>query len=145
MGQNQDGNSCHTVSVENNASTDDTGTSFVGRLLTSGIIRFAGWWSIFAGALALNSVCPICGGVACPVGLGTTGIIAGLLAGIKQWGGRAIKFFAGIIRPGKSTDCSADTTLCTCNTCSSHHHHHHPGPDHHASNEGDGRISHGVL
>ncbi|HQO03050.1 MAG TPA: hypothetical protein PLI62_12335 [Spirochaetota bacterium] len=143
MSNNEVGNSNNIVSVENNTSPEDTGTSFARKLLTSGVIRFAGWWSIFAGALALNSVCPICGGVACPVGLGTTGIIAGLLAGIKQWGGRSIKFFTGIFRPGKSTECATETAHCTCTTCSSHNHHH--GPEHHASNGEHVRIPHSVL
>lgn len=143
MSNNEVGNSNNIVSVENNASPEDTGTSFARKLFTSGVIRFAGWWSIFAGALALNSVCPICGGVACPVGLGTTDIIAGLLAGIKQWGGRSIKFFTGIFRPGKPTECATETAHCTCTTCSSHNHHH--GPEHHASNGEHVRIPHSVL
>lgn len=75
---------------------------FVKRLLSSGALRFAGWWSIFAGALALNSVCPICGGAACPVGIGTTGVIAAVLAGAKQWGGRIIGAITRRVRPAKS-------------------------------------------
>jgi hypothetical protein len=52
------------------------------------MLRFTGWWSIFAGILAINSVCPVCGSTACPIGIGATGLIAGFFAAVKQWGGR---------------------------------------------------------
>ena len=45
-----------------------------------------GWWVIFAGSFALFSVCPVCGQVGCPVGIGITGILAGFLALLKQYG-----------------------------------------------------------
>ncbi len=73
--------------------------SFVKRTLSSGALRFAGWWSIFAGLLAMNSVCPICGAASCPVGIGATGIIAGLIAAVKQWGWKFIKTAFRIFRP----------------------------------------------
>jgi len=59
---------------------------FVAKFFSAGLLRFAGWWSIFAGVLAVNSVCPFCGSAACPVGLGTTGVIAVFFAAVKQWG-----------------------------------------------------------
>ncbi|MBN2160127.1 MAG: hypothetical protein JW807_12085 [Spirochaetes bacterium] len=77
------------------------------RRLSSGIMRFAGWWSIFAGALALHSVCPICGSTGCPVGIGTTGIIAGLAAALKQWGGGIIRIIAGKVRRTISGSCGS--------------------------------------
>ncbi|HOO72691.1 MAG TPA: hypothetical protein PK926_13085 [Spirochaetota bacterium] len=49
------------------------------------IFHFLGWWAIFAGSLSLFSVCPICGQIGCPVGVGVTGVIAGLLAFLKQY------------------------------------------------------------
>ncbi|MBN2040473.1 MAG: hypothetical protein JW864_10545 [Spirochaetes bacterium] len=61
--------------------------------LRSKIYKFLGWWFIFAGGITVFSVCPICGQMGCPVGIGTTGILAGMLALIKT-GGR--NFFAGI-------------------------------------------------
>ncbi len=60
---------------------------FLGRLF-----RFFGWWFIFAGALSAMSVCPVCGQVGCPVGVGTTGILAGFFALIKQNGKESVKF-----------------------------------------------------
>jgi hypothetical protein len=48
--------------------------------------RFFGWWFIFAGTFAAFSVCPVCGQVSCPVGVGTTGILAGFFALVKQNG-----------------------------------------------------------
>ncbi|MBN2078430.1 MAG: hypothetical protein JW838_05660 [Spirochaetes bacterium] len=75
--------------------------TFVKKLVASGALRFAGWWSIFAGALALYSVCPVCGTVGCPVGIGVTGVLAGLLAALKQWGGRLISAVARILRPSR--------------------------------------------
>ncbi len=50
------------------------------------IAKLFGWWVIFAGSLTLFSVCPICGSVGCPVGIGITGIFAGVLALVKQYG-----------------------------------------------------------
>ncbi len=100
--------------------------AFVKKLVASGALRFAGWWSIFAGALALYSVCPVCGTVGCPVGIGVTGVLAGLLAAIKQWGGRLIRAVAGILRPSrhrhveKHVDSGIDTSItlhgrqCAC-------------------------------
>jgi hypothetical protein len=74
-------------------------------ILNSGYIRFAGWWSIFAGALALNSTCPLCGSASCPVGIGTTGLIAGLFAALKLWGGRLFSLF-------RSDRSRAETSSC---------------------------------
>gem|GEM_PF-802063 len=72
--------------------------TLVQKLKYHGLLRFAGWWSIFAGALAVNSVCPICGTQGCPVGIGTTGIIAAFFAGLKQWGIVFFKKTVDIIR-----------------------------------------------
>jgi len=52
----------------------------------SRFIRFFGWWFIFAGTLTTFSVCPFCGQVNCPVGVGSTGILAGFFALLKQYG-----------------------------------------------------------
>ena len=49
------------------------------------LFRFAGWWVIFAGSLTMLSVCPICGVMGCPIGVGITGILAGFLAFLKQY------------------------------------------------------------
>jgi hypothetical protein len=54
--------------------------------------RFFGWWFIFAGTFAAFSVCPVCGQVSCPVGVGTTGILAGVFALIKQNGRQFIYY-----------------------------------------------------
>jgi hypothetical protein len=54
--------------------------------------RFFGWWFIFAGTFAAFSVCPVCGQVSCPVGVGTTGILAGIFALIKQNGRQFIYY-----------------------------------------------------
>ncbi|HPQ55103.1 MAG TPA: hypothetical protein PK253_17770 [Spirochaetota bacterium] len=52
----------------------------------SKLLRYFGWWFIFAGALTTFSICPVCGQVGCPVGIGTTGIIAGFFTVLKQNG-----------------------------------------------------------
>lgn len=78
--------------------------SFITKLFSSAIVRFAGWWSIFAGVLALNSVCPVCGGSACPVGIGTTGVIAGVIAAVKLWGGKCVTIVSGYLRRPYSDD-----------------------------------------
>jgi len=47
----------------------------------------------------------VCGSQACPVGIGTTGIIAGLFAAMKQWGGPLLNrfnFFSGLFSGGKN-------------------------------------------
>lgn len=54
--------------------------------LLSRFMRFFGWWFIFAGALSAFSVCPVCGQIGCPIGVGTTGILAGFFALVKQNG-----------------------------------------------------------
>ena len=47
------------------------------------LYRLGGWWMIFAGSLALFSVCPVCGQAGCPVGIGVFGVLSGLLAFLK--------------------------------------------------------------
>ncbi len=97
------------------------------RIINAGLLRMAGWWSIFAGLLALNSVCPICGGASCPVGVGTTGIIAGLLAGAKVFGGRIIGMIREPVQKWKQNENNAGAgPALTCH-CEGHHHH-TPGP-----------------
>ncbi len=59
--------------------------------IRSRVYKFFGWWFIFAGAITVFSVCPICGQTGCPVGVGTTGIIAGLLSLIKTGGKNHIR------------------------------------------------------
>jgi len=90
---NENGNSCKTgIYVE-----PVKKNSFIAKLFSAGLLRFAGWWSIFAGVLAVNSVCPVCGSAACPVGLGTTGVIAVFFAAVKQWGKHLYKMLCGRI------------------------------------------------
>ena len=47
--------------------------------------KLFGWWVIFAGSFSLFSICPVCGQVGCPVGVGITGILAGVLAVLKLY------------------------------------------------------------
>jgi len=49
------------------------------------LLKFFGWWIIFGGTLTAFSVCPICGQLGCPIGIGTTGLLAGFLALVKQY------------------------------------------------------------
>jgi len=79
---------CQEIYERGNENCDPVKISFIKRLVAAGILRFAGWWSVFAGLLAINSVCPVCGSTACPIGLGTTGVIAVFFAAVKQWGRR---------------------------------------------------------
>jgi len=69
--------------------------------LAGRLLKFLGWWSIFAGSFVVFGVCPICGAVGCPVGIGVTGILAGALAGVKEFGGKAARFVAGRLGFGK--------------------------------------------
>lgn len=46
---------------------------------------FFGWWIIFAGSFSLFSVCPVCGNIGCPMGIGITGLLAAFLAFLKQF------------------------------------------------------------
>mgnify|MGYP006961682514 CR=1 FL=1 len=101
-----------------------TRPTFMKRLIASGALRFAGWWSIFAGALALNSVCPICGGASCPVGIGTTGVIAAVLAGTKQWGGAIIRYVRGFFGSSKAAG-EQSAAACACQGPGHHEHNHH--------------------
>ncbi|MBN1498060.1 MAG: hypothetical protein JXA07_14910 [Spirochaetes bacterium] len=96
-------------------------TRFCRRFISSGIVRFAGWWSIFAGALALNSVCPICGSSACPVGLGTTGIIAGLIAALKLWGGKLVRAIVRKTRPPETGTSISPEKNESPGHCAHHH------------------------
>ncbi len=98
--------------------------SRVRRFLASGAFRFAGWWSIFAGALALNSTCPVCGGASCPVGIGTTGAIAAALAGVKQWGSPVFRYIRGLFGATNTSDeKSGATGDCRGGHCGEHRHH----------------------
>ncbi len=54
--------------------------------IRSKIYKFFGWWIIFAGGMTVFSVCPICGQTGCPIGIGTTGILAGIFSLIKTGG-----------------------------------------------------------
>ncbi len=90
---------CHgdkTAGAREGENHADKKSSFIRRFISAGALRFAGWWSIFAGLLAMNSVCPVCGSQACPVGIGTTGIIAALFAAVKQWGGGVFRLLRGL-------------------------------------------------
>ncbi|MBP7604081.1 MAG: hypothetical protein KBA15_09150 [Spirochaetes bacterium] len=64
----------------------------------AGLVRFAGWWSLFAGALALNSVCPVCGNAGCPTGIGSLGLIAAVMAFFKQYGGGFLRRLRAAVR-----------------------------------------------
>jgi len=91
-------NQCLTLIEAGINESPDEHISFIRKIISAGVLRFAGWWSVFAGLLALNSVCPVCGSTACPVGIGTTGIIAAFFAVIKQWGGGTLKKISQRIR-----------------------------------------------
>jgi hypothetical protein len=99
-----------------------------GRALSAVVVKFAGWWAIFAGLLAMNSVCPICGSASCPVGVGTTGVIAGLFAAAKQWGAPAFRGIARVLRLPVRAHHADETPRCDCHSCQAHGHHlhHHP-------------------
>jgi hypothetical protein len=60
----------------------------------------------------------VCGSTACPVGIGATGVIAGLLAGIKLYGVRIIRHSASLFK------ClvlpTSDHSTCSCETCLVH-------------------------
>lgn len=86
-------------------------------------MRFAGWWSIFAGVLALNSVCPVCGSTACPVGIGTTGIIAAAVAAVKQWGEKGIRIIFSWYRKRYPKDAGSVQNACSCGSCHKYDHH----------------------
>ncbi len=88
----------------------------------AGLVRFAGWWSLFAGALALNSVCPVCGNAGCPTGIGSLGLIAAVLAFFKQYGG-------GFIRRLRAGDdhVRTESTDAGCQTGHCAHGNHTPG------------------
>ena len=60
----------------------------------SRLLGFFGWWAIFAGSFSLFGVCPVCGNIGCPIGLGVTGIIAGFIAFIKQY----MKYYISLIK-----------------------------------------------
>ncbi|MBN2401687.1 MAG: hypothetical protein JXN64_04750 [Spirochaetes bacterium] len=60
--------------------------------MRSKIYKFFGWWFIFAGGITIFSVCPICGQTGCPVGVGTTGILAGILSLVKISGKNCINY-----------------------------------------------------
>ncbi len=79
------------------------------RTAAAGLVRFAGWWSLFAGALALNSVCPVCGNAGCPTGIGSFGLVAAVLAFVKQYGGGVFRRLRAVVRAGKDP-VSAETT-----------------------------------
>jgi hypothetical protein len=70
--------------------------------IRSKLYKFFGWWIIFAGSITIFSVCPICGQTGCPVGIGTTGILAGIFSLIKTGGKGYLtsikRFFTKIIK-----------------------------------------------
>ena len=68
------------------------------RTAAAGLVRFAGWWSLFAGALALNSVCPVCGNAGCPTGIGSLGLIAAVMAFFKQYGRGFLRRLCAAVR-----------------------------------------------
>jgi hypothetical protein len=99
------------------------GRGFLKKAAAAGLVRFAGWWSLFAGALALNSVCPVCGNAGCPTGIGSFGLIAAVLAFVKQYGGATVRrffsFFTGrstTVIPDRSQDGDHDPECCACST-----------------------------
>ncbi len=59
----------------------------------SRLFRLFGWWVIFAGSFTLFSVCPVCGQVGCPIGVGIIGIVAGVLAVMKMY----LKDFCAVV------------------------------------------------
>lgn len=108
--------------IETPGETDPAAeTSLLKRLAASGALRFAGWWTIFASLLAINSICPICGGTSCPVGIGATGILAGLLAGFKQYGRSIIGAAVRLFRPHTAIEAHA-APACADPACACHRH-----------------------
>lgn len=71
--------------------------------LRSKIYKFLGWWFIFAGGITVFSICPVCGQMGCPVGIGTTGILAGIFALIKTNGKNFFVYIKSIFRLSKDS------------------------------------------
>ncbi len=97
------------------------GRALLRKTAAAGLVRFAGWWSLFAGALALNSVCPVCGNAGCPTGIGSFGLIAAVLAFFKQYGWKGLQAFITLFRrpltvgsPSSSDKCHIHGR-CSCN------------------------------
>lgn len=103
------------------STVDHRNKSLLRRVFSTVFLRFAGWWSIFAGLLALNSVCPMCGSTACPLGIGATGLIAGIAAALKMYGLTAVRGLISTITRAKGVrvvGCGAHGPGCGC----THHH-----------------------
>jgi len=47
------------------------------------LFNIFGWWFIFTGSYTLLNVCPCCGQVGCPVGIGVISVYAGIMALLK--------------------------------------------------------------
>jgi hypothetical protein len=97
-----------------------TGRVLLRKTAAAGLVRFAGWWSLFAGALALNSVCPVCGNAGCPTGIGSFGLVAAVLAFFKQYGWKGLQAFSALFRrrltvgsPNLSDECHIHGR-CSC-------------------------------
>lgn len=65
--------------VEKEVEASGEKRSFLGR-----IIRFFAWWFGFSGLYAMFAVCPFCGQVGCPVGMGSVGFVGGFFALLMQ-------------------------------------------------------------
>jgi len=48
------------------------------------IIRFFAWWFGFTSLYAMFAVCPFCGQIGCPVGMGSAGFVGGFFALLMQ-------------------------------------------------------------
>ncbi len=65
--------------VEKEVEASGEKRSFLGN-----IIRFFAWWFGFSGLYAMFAVCPFCGQVGCPVGMGSVGFVGGFFALLMQ-------------------------------------------------------------
>ncbi len=54
--------------------------------ILSRILRLFGLWTAFTGFYAVYGICPCCGLIGCPVGIGSAGIVSGVFAlGVQNW------------------------------------------------------------
>lgn len=57
------------------------------------VIRFFAWWFGFSSLYAMFAVCPFCGQIGCPVGMGSVGFVGGFFALLMQDWKSMVGFF----------------------------------------------------
>ncbi len=62
------------------------------------LMRLGGWWVIFAGSLTVFSVCPVCGQVGCPAGVGLYAVLSVILACAKEYLKDFMRAFSSVFR-----------------------------------------------